>query len=336
LVAILAGCAAGPHPNSTLDEARIAVQKLAEDPNAAQIASKQLQDARAALALADSAAASHKSDEEVTHLAYLARRQAELGESTLAEARARAKVADGEASRNRVLLQAREHEVGVAREQAREAKAGAAASDAGAATARKSEEDARAQTREAQAGAAASEAGATAARQSEEEARAQTREAQAGAAASEADASAARQSEENARAQLRDLQAKETERGLVLTLGNVLFDTANASLKPGAFLILDRLAGFLKTSPGTRIIVEGHADSRGADEYNQTLSQRRAQSVAEGLASRGVGADRVNMVGRGKRYPVASNDTAEGRQDNRRVEIVFSDTHGKFAPGADR
>jgi outer membrane protein OmpA-like peptidoglycan-associated protein len=415
LMVALAGCASMPQQNQALDDARVAVQRLAEEPNASQVAGKQLQDARTALALADGAAASHKSSGEVTHLAYLARRQADLGEATLAEASARAKIAEGEANRNRVLLEAREREVGVARQQAREAQAGAATSEAGAAAARESEQNARAQTRDAQAGAAtseagaaaareseqnaraqtrdaqagavtseagaaaareseqnaraqtrdaqagaaaseagaaaareseqtaraqardaqagaaASEAGAAAARQSEEDARAQARDAQAGAAASEADAAAARQSEDRARSQLRDLQAKETERGLVLTLGNVLFDTANSSLKPGAFLILDHLASFMKSSPGTKIIVEGHTDSRGAEEYNQQLSRSRAQSVAEGLGSRGIGAERIEAVGRGERFPVASNDTAEGRQDNRRVEIVFSNTHGQFA-----
>src|SRR5271169_855259 len=94
LMAAFAGCATMPQQNSTLDQAHVAVQKLAGEPNATQIASKQLQDARDALAQADSAAASHQSVEKVTHLAYLARRQAELGEATLAEARARAQVAE--------------------------------------------------------------------------------------------------------------------------------------------------------------------------------------------------------------------------------------------------
>ena len=280
LIAALAGCATMPQHNSALDDAHVAVQKLAEEPGAAQIASKQLQDARDALAQADSAATAHQSPEEVTHLAYLARRQAELGEATLAEARARAQVAQGEANRNRLLLEAREHEVGAAREQTREAQASAAAAQAGTA--------------------------------------------------------AARESEESARAQLRELQAKQTERGLVLTLGNVLFDTARATLKPGADLVLDRLGSFLQGSPGTKIIVEGHTDSRGSDEYNQELSHDRARSVVEGLESRGLSADRIQAVGRGKRYPVASNDTPEGRQQNRRVEIVFSDTHGQFTQGAQR
>jgi outer membrane protein OmpA-like peptidoglycan-associated protein len=131
--------------------------------------------------------------------------------------------------------------------------------------------------------------------------------------------------------QLADLQAKKTDRGLVVTLGDVLFDTGQASLKPGADLVLGRLANFLMNNPQTKIIIEGHTDSRGTDEYNEQLSERRARSVASALVSRGVTNDSFTTVGRGKDFPVASNDTPEGRQQNRRVEIIFSDSAGKFA-----
>jgi outer membrane protein OmpA-like peptidoglycan-associated protein len=131
--------------------------------------------------------------------------------------------------------------------------------------------------------------------------------------------------------QLADLQAKKTDRGLVVTLGDVLFDTGQASLKPGADLVLGRLANFLMNNPQTKIIIEGHTDSRGSDEYNEQLSERRARSVANALISRGVSNDSFTTLGRGKDYPVASNDTPEGRQQNRRVEIIFSDSAGKFA-----
>jgi len=131
--------------------------------------------------------------------------------------------------------------------------------------------------------------------------------------------------------QLADLQAKKTDRGLVVTLGDVLFDTGQASLKPGADLVLGRLANFLMNNPQTKIIIEGHTDSRGSDEYNEQLSERRARSVASALVSRGVTNDSFTTVGRGKDFPVASNDTPEGRQQNRRVEIIFSDSAGKFA-----
>jgi outer membrane protein OmpA-like peptidoglycan-associated protein len=143
---------------------------------------------------------------------------------------------------------------------------------------------------------------------------------------------AAAQSElANARQELQDLQAKQTARGMVMTLSDVLFDTGQATLKPGADRAVDRLAQFLKDSPGTDVLIEGHTDSVGTDDYNLALSQRRAQAVADALSARGVSADRVQTKGLGKAYPVASNDTQAGRQQNRRVEIVFSDESGRFA-----
>lgn len=143
---------------------------------------------------------------------------------------------------------------------------------------------------------------------------------------------AAAQSElANARQELQDLQAKQTQRGMVMTLNDVLFDTGQATLKPGADRALDRLAQFLKDSPGTAVLIEGHTDSVGTDDYNLGLSQRRAQAVADALSSRGISSGRVQTKGLGKAYPVATNDTQAGRQQNRRVEIVFSDESGRFA-----
>jgi outer membrane protein OmpA-like peptidoglycan-associated protein len=137
----------------------------------------------------------------------------------------------------------------------------------------------------------------------------------------------------NAQQQLADLQAKQTDRGLVVTLGDVLFDTGQATLKPGADLAINRLATYLSSNQQTKVLIEGHTDSRGSDAYNEALSERRASAVATALQSRGISADQVQTAGRGKGYPVASNDTPEGRQQNRRVEIVFSDASGRFAQG---
>lgn len=133
--------------------------------------------------------------------------------------------------------------------------------------------------------------------------------------------------------QLAELQAKQTERGPVVTLGDVLFDTGKATLKPGADLSLDRLASYLKQHPQTRIRIEGHTDSTGSAELNQALSERRADAVANALSARGVSAGAIQTLGRGEDFPVASNQTAAGRQQNRRVEIVFSDASGRFAEG---
>lgn len=134
-----------------------------------------------------------------------------------------------------------------------------------------------------------------------------------------------------ARQDLSDLQAKQTNRGMVMTLSDVLFDTGRATLKPGADHDLDRLAQALKDNPNTRVIIEGHTDSVGSEAYNQDLSERRAQAVADALRTRRVSPDRYEVRGLGKALPVASNDTSAGRQQNRRVEIVFSDNAGRFA-----
>jgi len=138
-----------------------------------------------------------------------------------------------------------------------------------------------------------------------------------------------------AQAQLAELKAKQTDRGLVVTLGDVLFDTGRATLKPGADLTLDRLANYMKESPQSHVLIEGHTDNRGSDAYNDELSERRADAVAAELMRRGVPADSIKAVGRGKEYPVASNDTPEGRQQNRRVEIVFSSGAGGVQSTAD-
>jgi outer membrane protein OmpA-like peptidoglycan-associated protein len=135
----------------------------------------------------------------------------------------------------------------------------------------------------------------------------------------------------NAQQQLADLQAKQTDRGVVVTLGDVLFDTGQATLKPGADLAVNRLATYLSSNPQTKVLIEGHTDARGSEDYNIGLSERRARAVSTALESRGIAADQIQTLGRGKAYPVASNDTPEGRQQNRRVEIVFSDASGRFA-----
>jgi outer membrane protein OmpA-like peptidoglycan-associated protein len=131
--------------------------------------------------------------------------------------------------------------------------------------------------------------------------------------------------------ELAALKAENTPRGNVLTLGDVLFDTDKARLKPGAMATIDRLAAFMKEYPQRRLMIEGHADARGTSEYNQSLSSQRAEAVAQALRDRGVAPSRIITRGLGEAYPLASNDTAAGQQENRRVEIVISSDDGTFA-----
>jgi outer membrane protein OmpA-like peptidoglycan-associated protein len=120
------------------------------------------------------------------------------------------------------------------------------------------------------------------------------------------------------------LQTRDTARGLIVNMSDVLFDFNQASLKPGAREKLAKMSGILLAYPTLRLSVEGHTDSIGTDEYNMTLSQRRADAVRDYLASNGIDAASIQAVGMGKADPVTSNDTAEGRQQNRRVEMVVS------------
>jgi outer membrane protein OmpA-like peptidoglycan-associated protein len=255
LALLLAACATtSPESESALDQARDAVQRLEAQPLAAQSAGQALQDARAALAAAETAEREHKDPAQVIHLSYLARRDAEIGEAVIAEQTANTAMAQAQAQRERVLLESREREAALARQQAQQS---------------------------AQA--------------------AQT--------------------------------AKQTDRGMMLTLGNVLFDTNGDTLKPGADEMVSRLSQFLQSHPDIKVRIEGFTDATGSDDYNEALSQRRAQAVATALESRGIPSERLQAVGRGKSAPVAGNDTSAGRQQNRRVELIFSDPQGQFVSG---
>jgi outer membrane protein OmpA-like peptidoglycan-associated protein len=126
-------------------------------------------------------------------------------------------------------------------------------------------------------------------------------------------------------AQLADLQAKQTERGIVITFGDVLFNTDQAVLTEGGQRTVRKLADVLMQNPDRSVMVEGFTDSTGSAAHNLELSQRRAESVRSALMGMGVEGTRVATRGYGEAYPIAGNDTAGNRQLNRRVEIVLSD-----------
>ncbi|MDL2356098.1 MAG: OmpA family protein [Pseudomonadota bacterium] len=149
-------------------------------------------------------------------------------------------------------------------------------------------------------------------------AEAQTREAQARAAQLEA--------------QMADLQAKKTERGMIITIGDVLFGTDQARLTPDGMNTVRKLADVLTQNPGRTVLIEGFTDSTGSAAHNQDLSERRAGSVAAALTGMGIARERVATRGYGQAYPVAGNDSAANRQLNRRVEIVLSNEGAAIPP----
>jgi outer membrane protein OmpA-like peptidoglycan-associated protein len=132
--------------------------------------------------------------------------------------------------------------------------------------------------------------------------------------------------------QLKELNAKKTERGMVITLGDVLFNTNKAQLSAGGINNVTKLADFLNKYPQRKVMIEGHTDSTGSASYNQALSERRAEAVQKALAELGIDGSRIAMRGYGESSPVANNETAAGRQLNRRVEIILSDDSGNIAP----
>lgn len=129
---------------------------------------------------------------------------------------------------------------------------------------------------------------------------------------------------------LRELQSRNTQRGMVVTLGDVLFATGRAELFPGAQRSVDQLASVLQRYPERRVLIEGFTDNVGSEATNLALSQRRADAFRQALQARGVAADRMEVRAHGEALPVADNSTPAGRQRNRRVEVLFSDAQGRF------
>ena len=129
-----------------------------------------------------------------------------------------------------------------------------------------------------------------------------------------------------------ELKARETERGWVLALRNeLLFDSGRAELKPGAHKALESLAQFMRKEPEREVVIEGFTDATGASEVNRRLSAERAEAVKQALVARGVEPHRVDARGYGPAFPIASNETAVGRQLNRRVEVVIAPPAGASA-----
>jgi outer membrane protein OmpA-like peptidoglycan-associated protein len=261
-------------------------------------------------------------------------REAELARADANRARDDATRARGDASRAQDTASSARYaevqamaEADAARRAASSARLSEAEASAGADAARRDADAARSSE-------ARASAGADVARRDAEAARLSQAQASADADAARRDADSARRSEAQAvadadaqaadlRKQISALEAEITDRGLVLTLGDLLFATDRAVLEPGADRHLERLVAFLDRYPERRVEIEGHTDNVGADAYNLGLSQRRADSVLSYLTRHGVATSRLSALGLGQTRPIASNDTAAGRQQNRRVEIII-------------
>jgi outer membrane protein OmpA-like peptidoglycan-associated protein len=237
----------------------------------------------------------------------------------LEEARAQAEAAKAEAERVKLEAERMRAEAELSRARAEAAKIEAEKAARAAAEERAQREEA---TRQA-------EAAQIAAKAREEAARVETERARAETARAKSERDAALQKLYVSLSEI--LDTKRETRGFIVNLGDVLFDTGRASLKPAAREKLSKLAGILLAYPGQLTLeIEGHTDSVGSDDLNNKLSLNRAQSVSDYLTTAGVKPERIKAVrGFGKTKPVASNDSAAGRQMNRRVEVVIDDSEAQ-------
>jgi outer membrane protein OmpA-like peptidoglycan-associated protein len=264
LALAMGGCVSVPQPNAALESAQTEVRAAEANPNVSKYAAVDLDAAKKELDAAQ-AAALHHQDAAIAQSAYMATQTARLAQAR-ADAKADdARVAAGQAERDKIQLAARTRDVE---------------------SAKMATDTAMGQRDQA----------------TEKAARLQ--------------------------AEVDQLKATPTPRGLVLTLGDVLFETGKAQLSPGSARKLDQLAQFLTDYPERRVQIDGFTDSVGTDSYNQDLSQRRADAVRSALIARGINPSRIGSQGYGKEFPVAGNVESGGRQLNRRVEVVIGGENG--------
>lgn len=291
LILVLAGCATVPD-NSKLEEARSAVNQVSSDSEIARAAPIAVAEAQEELNKAERA-----------EDAALAVHNAELALLKVQTARAKLRRKRAEQRAERAVRRADDLQLNVRAARAEDALRRAQA--------------AQRRAQELRSEAAAARADAEAARQSAQAARSSARsETQRLNSASE------RLNE--VQQSLAELKPKLTDRGLVLTFGEVLFNFDDTTLKPYTQRIVERLAAFLQGNAEYALKIEGHTDNRGTATYNLQLSRARAQAIADALIARGVSTQRLSVVGYGESRPLASNETEAGRRQNRRVEVIIS------------
>lgn len=293
-LAVLAGCASSELEQAAkaqLAKAQTAYRQAQSDPSVQAHAQLQLADAQKAVQAAERA----QDPEDMQQLAYLAEKKAQTASVVGAIRKTEQDTQMMGKETQDILLQKRERELKAARADADQARAAAEARA----------RDAEAKAREA------------------EQARTQAEQARMAAESARAQADAEQAKTAALAKELADLKAQQTNRGLVLTVGDVLFATGKAEVAAGGMRSIDKLAEWLQKNPTRNVLIEGHTDNTGPEDFNMMLSLQRADAVKSQLVSRGVSADRITTKGYGPKYPVVVNDTAAGRQQNRRVEVVI-------------
>jgi outer membrane protein OmpA-like peptidoglycan-associated protein len=299
---LLVACSSAPKTTALLDQTRSDFMMAQNNPAVGTYAPLEMKQASEALAVANDAALNKDSEQRIDSLAYLAKQKIATTQEVAKQKSAEAEVQNSNKQRDQLRLDQRTQEANQSRVAADQAKLVAEQAKLSADQAKLSAENAKQATQVAQN---------------------ETLEAQ--RLAQEAQAKNAK-----LEAQLADLAAKKTERGIVITFGDVLFDTNQARLSPAGMRIAQKLADVLQQNPQRMVLAEGFTDSTGSDQHNQALSERRSEAVRTALQGMGISRDRISIRGYGEAFPIAGNLTADDRRLNRRVEIILSDDSGKI------
>jgi len=313
-VGLVTACASAPHKDVATDSIMRELASAEADPEIVEFAALEISEARR-LAQALQAAR----DEELrVHLFFMVRRQLAIARAVAQRKSLETQALNLQKERAEILAEARRRDAEQSRAEAEKARAESVARAEELARVR--EELARAR-QESSSNAHLAELAQAEANQEHLLARAQRRKAE----LAQHEARIAQESAAVLRQQLEATQARHTERGLVFTLGGVLFEFGKAGLKPEVKDNLGKLVAFLAQYPDRPVRVEGYTDSRGRAAYNKRLSKARADNVVAALKKYGVDTSRIETEGMGEAFPVASNDSEQGRARNRRVEVIVLD-----------
>lgn len=338
-VAVLAACSSLPPNNALLDEAGNDYSKAKASPQVTEFAAIELKQAGDSLDKAMHAWKEREDRALIEHLAHVAKQQVAIAQETANQKAAELAIATSGAERDKVRLEARTREADSAQRSAESSRQESEASQRQAEASQRSAEASQLQAEASRLQSEASQHQAVREKQAASDAQLNTQVARQQAQDAE---NRSRQLEvqltesetqlKDMETQLKGMEAKKTDRGMVITLSEVVFDTNKAQLKSGGMRNVQKLADFLKKYPERKVMIEGFTDSRGSDSHNQSLSDQRASAVRTALLEMGISPERITSRGYGESFPVASNDNTTGRQMNRRVEIILSDDSGNITP----
>jgi len=316
LIAILlAGCAAQPREDTALDNLRADLEQFRSNTELSSLVPMALTDAERAVR---DAGLEGLSESELAHRILLAEKRLEIARASAFKAQAEAQIEAIEAERTDLLLRASRLEVEQARREAERARMESTAV----------REEIERTRRDATSAEEQRDAASRRESEAREEAAAARRLAEAQASEiqlARREAELATEAADSLRRRLELMELRETDRGVVVTLGDVLFEVGETRLQTTAIDNLDDVVELLQSEPDKRIRIEGHTDSSGPAAVNQRISLTRAEAVRDELVALGIASERIEAIGMGEDFPIASNDSADGRSRNRRVDVILLD-----------